>query len=169
MVDDPERGIALGATEYLTKPVNRHRLARILDRYACSASTCPVLIVEDDESVRTSMRVLLENNDCRVAEAENGAIALTLMEEETPALIFLDLRMELMDGFEFVERVRMHAEWRSIPIVVVTAHDLTTAERKRLNGNVEMILHKSGRSMSEFLTQVSDALRNSASSRLTLV
>ena len=169
MVDDPERGIALGATEYLTKPVNRHRLARILDRYACSASTCPVLIVEDDESVRTSMRVLLENNDCRVAEAENGAIALTLMAEETPALIFLDLRMELMDGFEFVERVRMHAEWRSIPIVVVTAHDLTTAERKRLNGNVEMILHKSGRSMSEFLTQVSDALRNSASSRLTLV
>lgn len=169
MVDDAERGMTLGATEYLTKPVNRHRMANILERYACSASVCPVLVVEDDESVRTSMRLLLEKNGCKVAEAENGKTALALMEKDRPTLIFLDLRMEVMDGFEFVEQVRLHAEWRSIPIIVVTAQDLTSGERKRLNGNVEMILHKSGQSKERFLTQISDALSNSAVSRLTTI
>ncbi len=169
MVDDPERGIRFGATEYLTKPVNRHRLSRLLKRYACSAAVCPVLVVEDDEAMRTSMRELLEKNDCRVTEAENGKTALALMETDKPTLIFLDLRMEVMDGFEFVDQVRMHAEWRSIPIIVVTAQDLTSAERKRLNGNVEMILHKSGQSREEFLTHVIDALDNSAVPRVTTV
>src|SRR6185503_15877050 len=164
-----ERGMTLGATEYLTKPVNRHRLAKILERYACSASVCPVLVVEDDESVRTSMRLLLEKNGCRVAEAENGKTALAIMEKERPTLIFLDLRMEVMDGFEFVDEVRTHPEWRSIPIIVVTAQDLTSAERKRLNGNVEMILHKSGQSRAELFSHVIDALDNSAVPRLTTV
>ncbi|HZI99027.1 MAG TPA: response regulator [Gemmatimonadaceae bacterium] len=169
MVDDPERGIRFGATEYLTKPVNRHRLSRILKRYACSAAACPVLVVEDDEAMRKSMRQLLEKNGCRVAEAENGKTALALMEKEKPTLIFLDLRMEVMDGFEFVEEVRRHSEWRSIPIIVVTAQDLTSGERKRLNGNVEMILHKSGQSRQELFSHVIDALDNSAVPRLTTV
>jgi len=169
MVDDPERGIRFGATEYLTKPVNRHRLSRILKRYACSAAVCPVLVVEDDEAMRKSMRQLLEKNGCRVAEAENGKTALALMEKEKPTLIFLDLRMEVMDGFEFVEEVRRHSEWRSIPIIVVTAQDLTSGERKRLNGNVEMILHKSGQSRQELFSHVIDALDNSAVPRLTTV
>ena len=169
MVDDPERGIGFGATEYLTKPVNRHRLARILKRYSCSSETCPVLVVEDDDVMRKSMREMLEKNGCRVAEAENGKTALALMEKDRPTLIFLDLRMEVMDGFEFVEIVRMHHEWRSIPIIVVTAQDLTVAERKRLNGYVEMILHKSGQSKEEFLAHVIDALDNSAVPRLATV
>jgi CheY-like chemotaxis protein len=166
MVDDHERGVRLGATEYLTKPVNRHRLSRILKRYACSAGACPVLVVDDDESMRTSIRKLLEKNGCRVTEAENGRTALAHMEKEMPALIFLDLRMDVMDGFEFVDHVRTHPEWRSIPIIVVTSQDITTAERKRLNGNVEMILQKSGRSREEFLASVLDALDNSAVPRL---
>jgi signal transduction histidine kinase/DNA-binding response OmpR family regulator len=169
MVDDPERGIGFGATEYLTKPVNRQRLARILKRYSCSSETCPVLVVEDDDVMRKSMREMLEKNGCRVAEAENGKTALALMEKDRPTLIFLDLRMEVMDGFEFVDQVRLHAEWRSIPIIVVTAQDLTSAERKRLNGNVEMILHKSGQSKEEFLAHVIDALDNSAVPRLATV
>jgi CheY-like chemotaxis protein len=77
--------------------------------------------------------------------------------------------MEVMDGFEFVEEVRRHSEWRSIPIIVVTAQDLTSGERKRLNGNVEMILHKSGQSRQELFSHVIDALDNSAVPRLTTV
>jgi CheY-like chemotaxis protein len=74
-----------------------------------------------------------------------------------------------MDGFAFVEQVRTHPEWRTIPIVVVTAHDLTSAERKRLNGNVETILLKSDQSKEEFLTQVIDALDNCSVPRLVEV
>jgi len=169
MVDDPERGIRFGATEYLTKPVNRRRLARILKRYACGSTLCPVLVVDDDEAIRTSMRHLLEKNGCRVTEAENGETALLMMEKDRPTLIFLDLLMEKMDGFAFVDRVRVHSEWRSIPIIVVTAHDLTSAERRRLNGNVEMILRKSGQSKDEFQDQVIDALDHSDVPRLATV
>jgi CheY-like chemotaxis protein/anti-sigma regulatory factor (Ser/Thr protein kinase) len=169
VVDDPDRGMRYGATEYLTKPVNRQRLSTILKRYRCAAAPCPVLVVEHDEVIRRSMRRLLGRNGCRVTEAVDGAAALTLMETDRPTLIFLDLFIEGMDGFAFVEQVRKHPEWRSIPIIVVTAHDLTSAERKRLNGNVETILQEAGQSRNEVLAQVIDALDNSAVSRLATV
>jgi CheY-like chemotaxis protein/anti-sigma regulatory factor (Ser/Thr protein kinase) len=169
MVDDPERGLRYGATEYLTKPVNRRRLSRVLQRYSCASPPCPVLVVEDDAEIRASMRRMLEKNGCRVTEAENGATALAMIETDRPTLIFLDLLMEVMDGFAFVEQVRTHPEWRTIPIVVVTAHDLTSAERKRLNGNVETILLKSEQSKEEFLAQVIDALDNCSVPRLVEV
>ena len=169
MVDDPARGLAFGATDYLTKPVNRHRLSRIIKQYSCESPPCPVLVVEDDRVMRTSMRRMLERNGCRVTEAENGQVALTLMREDRPSLIFLDLLMEVMDGFAFVVNVRTHPEWRSIPLIVVTSHDLTARERKRLNGNVETILHKEGNSADELLSRVLDALDNCAVPRLAEV
>jgi CheY-like chemotaxis protein len=80
------------------------------------------------------------------------------MESERPVLILLDLVMPEMDGFEFADRVRRHPEWRSIPIVVVTAQDLSGAERRRLNGYVETILQKAGDSPEALLHQVRDLL-----------
>jgi signal transduction histidine kinase/DNA-binding response OmpR family regulator len=160
MVDDPDRGFALGATDYVTKPVNRHRLAAILKRYSCASPPCPILLVEDDAVTRASMHKMLVKNGCRVTEAENGEAALASMEKDRPSLIFLDLLMPVMDGFAFAERVRVHPDWRSIPIVVVTAHDVTAEERKRLGRSVETIIHKAGRSQDELLEQVRDALDN---------
>jgi signal transduction histidine kinase/DNA-binding response OmpR family regulator len=167
MVDDPERGFALGATDYVTKPVNRQRLSRILKQYSCASPPCPVLLVEDDATVRTSMRKMLAKHGCRVSEAENGEVALAMMEKDRPSLIFLDLLMPVMDGFAFADKVRTHRDWRSIPIVVVTAHDLTSAERKRLNGYVETILHKDGHTNEELLAEVLDALDNCSVPRLS--
>jgi len=112
---------------------------------------------------------MLEKNGCRVTEAENGEVALASMEQDRPSLIFLDLLMPVLDGFEFADRVRMHPDWRSIPIVVVTAHDLTSEERKRLSGYVETILYKAGRSRDELLSQVLDALDNCSVPRLAAV
>ncbi|HVF38937.1 MAG TPA: response regulator [Gemmatimonadaceae bacterium] len=158
MVDDSARGVALGAADYVTKPVNRRRLAAILARYTCATPPCPVLLVEDDAATRASMRKMLERLGRRVVEAENGQVALSIMETERPSLIFLDLMMPVMDGFTFADRMRAHPEWRSIPIVVVTAHDLTGDERRRLNGYVETILQKSDCTKEELLMQVRDAL-----------
>ncbi len=162
MVDDPARGRTLGAADYVTKPVNRRRLSKILKRHSCSTPECPILVVEDDSRTRASMRKMLEKEGCRVTEAENGVVGLASMEKERPSLIFLDLMMPLMDGFEFAEKVRLHDEWRSIPIVVVTAAELTRAERRRLNGNVETIISKEGHSKDDLLEQVRDALDNNA-------
>ncbi|MEJ7758027.1 MAG: response regulator [Gemmatimonadaceae bacterium] len=160
MVDDPERGLALGAADYLTKPVDRRRLSKVLERYSCPRPPCPILVVDDDPANRASMRKLLEKQGWRVTEAENGEMGLAAMEKERPSLIFLDLMMPVMDGFTFADRVRAHPEWRSIPIVVVTARDLTGEERRRLSGFVETVLNKTGSSKEGLLQQVRDTLDN---------
>ncbi|HMA21919.1 MAG TPA: response regulator, partial [Gemmatimonadaceae bacterium] len=169
MVDDPERGFTLGAADYVTKPVNRRRMSRILKRYSCATPPCPILVVEDDPVTRASMRGMLERLGCRVTDAENGEVALASMELDRPTLIFLDLMMPVMDGFVFADRVGKHPEWRSIPIVVVTSHDLTGEERLRLNGYVETILNTAGCSRDDLLNQVRDALDNFAAPRLLAV
>ncbi|MEO5588108.1 MAG: response regulator [Gemmatimonadaceae bacterium] len=166
MVDDPTRGFALGAADYLTKPVNRRRLSEILNRYASDESPLPVLLIEHDEAMRASMRNMLVNLGSSVLEADNGEVALEMMERERPGLVFLDLAMPNMDGYTFAEQVRSHPEWRTIPIVVVTETELTGDQRRRLNGSVETILQKAGCSKEELLLQVRDALDQFATPRI---
>jgi PAS domain S-box-containing protein len=156
MLDDPERGFALGAADYATKPVDRQRLSQILKKYTCPHPPCPVLMVEDDPATRARTRKILEKEGWKVTDAENGRQALECMERELPSLILLDLMMPEMDGFEFAERVRQRAEWRLIPIVVVTAKDLTARVRRRLDGSVESILQKASGSREALLKQVRD-------------
>ncbi|MGI9087970.1 MAG: response regulator [Chthoniobacterales bacterium] len=162
MLDDPERGFTLGAADYATKPVDRQRLSQILKKYTCANPPCPVLMVEDDPATRSITRNILEREGWKVTEAENGRDALECMEEERPSLILLDLMMPEMDGFEFADRVRQRAEWRFIPIVVMTAKDLSAKERRRLQGSVETILHKAGDSREALLKQVRDLVANCA-------
>jgi PAS domain S-box-containing protein len=154
MVDDPDRGFMLGAAEYATKPMDRRRMSQLLNKYACPNPPCPILLVEGDPATRALTSAMLEKEGWKVCVAENGRIALECMEQERPIVVLLDLMMPDMDGFEFVERVRMNPVWSRIPIVVVTAKDLTADERKRLNGSVEAILHKTGGSRGEILNQM---------------
>jgi signal transduction histidine kinase/DNA-binding response OmpR family regulator len=161
MVDDPVRGFTLGASDYATKPVNRRKLSQILKKYTCLQPPCPVLVIDDDPSARSLTRAMLEKEGWAVTEAENGIDALRIMESERPSLIFLDLMMPEMDGFAFAAEVGRHREWRSIPIVVVTAQDLTNDDRRRLNGHVETILRKHGDSRESLLGQVRDLLAGS--------
>ncbi len=165
MVDDPERGFTLGAADYATKPVNRARLAQMLKKYTCTHPPCPVLLVEDDPATRAIMRAILEKEGWTVSEAENGRVALECMQRERPSLILLDLMMPEMDGFEFSTEVRRRPEWRLIPIVVLTAHDLSAEERRRLNGHVEKILLKTGDSHEALLLQLRGLLDDCAAPR----
>jgi len=162
MLDDPERGFTLGAADYATKPVDRQRLSQILKKYTCANPPCPVLMVEDDPATRSITRNILEKEGWKVSEAENGREGLECMEQERPSLILLDLMMPEMDGFEFADRVRQRPEWRFIPIVVMTAKDLTAKERRRLSGSVETILRKAGDSREALLKQVRDLVSNCA-------
>jgi len=110
---------------------------------------------------------MLEKEGWTVTEAGDGQAALESMARERPSLILLDLMMPGMDGFEFAARVRRHPEWRSIPIVVLSGHDLTAAERRKLNGNVESIIRKEGDSHEALLHQVRDLLDDWAAPRAT--
>jgi CheY-like chemotaxis protein len=91
-----------------------------------------------------------------VTEATDGRDALKRLNEARPDAIILDLMMPEMDGFEFLEEMRRKAEWRDIPVVVVTARDLTAEDRDRLNGGVERIIQKTDRD--EMLREVRSVL-----------
>jgi hypothetical protein len=158
MVDDPNRGFTLGAAAFATKPVNRGRLSRLLRKYSAAGAGGGVLVVDHDAAARSLLRTMLEAEGWDVREAGNGRVALARMEEERPRLVLLDLLMPEMDGFEFTEQVRQHAGLRSVPIVVVTSHDLSREERQRLNGYVETIVQKAGDSPDALLHRVRELL-----------
>jgi CheY-like chemotaxis protein len=154
MMNDKNLGYALGASDYLTKPIERDRLAAVLSKYRCDVPECSVLLVEDDEVAREMMRRMLEKAGWSVAEAENGRVALERVAECRPELILLDLMMPEMDGFQFIAELRQKPEAQQIPIVVITAMSLTEAERQRLNGSVIQVLQKGAYSREELLEQV---------------
>jgi PAS domain S-box-containing protein len=142
--DDRALGYSLGAAHYITKPIDRERLVAILQQYRCLRPPCPVLVVEDDPASRDLLKAILEREKWNVVTAENGAVALQKLREEDFELILLDLMMPEMDGFEFTRVLREHEEWKSIPIIVVTAKDMTEQDRKRLNGDIQGVIAKSG-------------------------
>ena len=102
---------------------------------------------------------MLEDYGLKVAEAGNGQIALNEVQKKSPGVIFLDLMMPVMDGFEFLEELRKSPEWRSIPIVVITSKELTHADRLRLNGGVEKLIEKKSLDQNGFLKEVRDILQ----------
>jgi len=156
IVDDKNLGYALGAADYLTKPIDWDRLAVILKKYQCAHPPCTVLVVEDDADTREMLWRMLTKEGWAVTEATNGRVALERVAASQPELILLDLMMPEMDGFAFLEALRQQAAWRSIPVVVVTAKDLTPEDRQRLNGYVERILQKGAHSREELLREIHD-------------
>ncbi|MGH7318414.1 MAG: response regulator, partial [Candidatus Rokuibacteriota bacterium] len=151
IVDDRNLGYALGAADYLTKPLDRERLVAVLNRYR---RDLPVLVVDDDVALRELLRRILEREGYRVLEAENGRAALQRIREEPPGVILLDLMMPEMDGFEFVTELRKQDAGRAIPIIVITAKDLTHDDHERLNGYVERILQKGAATRDALLREV---------------
>ena len=105
------------------------------------------------------LRKSLETNDFKVRAAVNGKEALEKVKDSKPGLILLDLMMPEMDGFEFAEKLRENKDWLDIPVVVITAKDLTKEDHKRLKGNVEAIMQKGSYSKNELLTEVGERIK----------
>ena len=139
IVEERNLGYALGAAEYLVKPLDRDRLVEVIRRHRPER---PILVVDDEAEQRGLLRRILEREGYAVVEADNGQAALDRLRDGTPAVILLDLMMPVMDGFEFlVERDREEA-WRGIPVIVLTARDLSAEDRERLHGSVARVLQK---------------------------
>jgi signal transduction histidine kinase/CheY-like chemotaxis protein len=142
IIDEQSRGIALGAAGYLTKPIDRRQLLAIVAHHRKAAHRPSVLVIEDDADQRGTVRSILADAGWSVIEAENGRIALDRLAEELPQVVLLDLMMPEMDGFELVAALQNNPAWRGIPVIVITALDLTPEDKNRLNGRVERILFK---------------------------
>ncbi len=157
IVDEPRRGYFLGAADYLVKPVDRARLVSMLRRLCTTPAGRRVLVIDDDDIERQRIRAALEPGGWDVVEAANGRAALAQLDAGLPPdAVLLDLMMPEMNGFEFLDEFRCCPEWRHIPVVVITAKELTATEREQLNGNVESIIAKSDRDA--MLGELRDAL-----------
>ncbi|MBC8137104.1 MAG: response regulator [Fibrella sp.] len=142
--DNKAMALALGASDYLPKPVDKNQLVQMLGRYRpTSTDRQPsALLVEDDPLNRDLLKRLLNAEGWHVTEAENGRVGLEMLTVAHPHLILLDIMMPEVDGFGFVEGLRERIEWRDVPVVVVTAKDLTSEDFARLNGTVTAVLQK---------------------------
>lgn len=164
MVDDRNKGFALGASDYLTKPIDRKRLTTLLNKYRRNRGDTgklpagTILIVEDEQDIREMLARTLDKTGWGVSVATNGADALNFLNEcagdALPSLILLDLMMPVMDGFEFVTTMRKETRWSQIPIVVLSAKDLTADDLMVLNGSVEQVMAKQAFTREELLNEV---------------
>ena len=116
------------------------------------------LVIDDEEPARQMLTRILEKEGWGVIQAENGLAAMEQMKKQRPDVILLDLIMPKMNGFEFVAELHKHDEWQSIPIIVVTAGDVTIQDRVRLDGYVEKVLRKSALSEDALLAEIRDLI-----------
>jgi DNA-binding response OmpR family regulator len=159
MVDDKKQGYSLGAAEYLIKPVDRNQLGAVLKKYRNESNQNRILLIEDDPEQRNLLRAVLEAKGFRVDEAENGKKGLDKLSKNPPDVILLDLMMPEMDGFEFLNKLRANPEWGSMPVIVVSAKDLTQDEFYRLKGSVQKIFQKGLYTRDELIGKVSALIK----------
>jgi CheY-like chemotaxis protein len=162
MVDDGKKGAALGAVEHLRKPVDRDQLRKIVARYVKTAGK--VLVVEDDPAVQKTIAKALGSMSIETLVANNGQEALDTLAEQWPDLILLDLMMPVMDGYEFLSHFRKLKGSEKTPVIIITAKDLSTKERKELASSVTEIFTKEENYVEDLIESVGALISDSRSS-----
>ncbi|XYD08006.1 response regulator [Methylobacterium sp. NMS12] len=142
IVDQKELGFRLGATDYIVKPFEREALIGALARIAPDNER--VLVIDDDPNVPDLVRQLLDSERCTVDWVADGAAGLERIAQARPSVILLDLLMPRMDGLAFLDALQADPSARSIPVVVLTAASLDSAERGMLRERVLGLIDKSG-------------------------
>jgi signal transduction histidine kinase/CheY-like chemotaxis protein len=167
IVDDKHAGFCLGATDYLVKPVDQSQLISALAKFRTSAQERRALIIDDDEGSRQRLQRMLAILGWKTMQASNGQEGLSRLAQFRPDLILLDLIMPEMDGFEFVEAMRKNAQWGDIPVLVITAKDLSERERQWLETKVHSIMDKTNYGREEFLREITSRVRTLVPSRVS--
>ncbi|RKY18969.1 MAG: hypothetical protein DRQ55_11900 [Planctomycetota bacterium] len=162
MLEDKTKAYSLGATDYLVKPVDREQLSKVVTRHFEANVSCTALLIDDDDAVQDVVSSLLTKQGWQVRQASNGQEGLERLAEDLPSLILLDLMMPVMDGFDFLVEKHKNPEWQGIPVVVLTAKDLTENDRERLSGRVEQVFEKDASSHEQLLGMVKQLATRSA-------
>jgi len=163
IVDEQELGYALGAVDYFVKPVDRSALLARLERYNLTprarSRDVRVLVVDDDPSAVRLLTDMLEPAGFRVVPANGGAEGVALARSERPDLILLDLMMPEVSGFQVVEALKGDPATCQIPILVVTAKELTEADKEQLRNHVAAIFGKGTLARVDLLAWLGDLAR----------
>jgi PAS domain S-box-containing protein len=172
IMDEKNLGFSLGASDFIAKPIDRSRLLSVLQRYGFKKNSGHILIVEDDIATREMLYRMLQKEGWEVSQAENGQQAMEKIKaglaaadqqnnRGLPDLILLDLMMPEMDGFQVIAELRESPQTQSLPVVVITAMDLSEQDYERLNGSVRQILEKGAFSREQLLQQVRELVLSS--------
>jgi signal transduction histidine kinase/DNA-binding response OmpR family regulator len=156
------KGFALGAADYLVKPVSREELVNALQRVGLKRrprEAAIILAIDDDPMALELVDAILSAEGFRVRKAFGGEEGLAAARREVPALIILDLLMPEVDGFAVVERLRADPATAAIPIVILTSKNLTTDEKARLNGEVACLARKGEFSRAAFIELIGRLLQ----------
>jgi len=155
MMDGREKGYALGATDFLAKPVAREDLLKLLGKYVQDKPALPVLVVEDNKDSREGLARILEGDGWSVNTAGDGLEAMAFLEGHQPGVMILDLMMPHMDGFKLVAEMQAHPGWSAIPIIILTAKELTANDLERLQApQVQRVMKKGAFSKDSLMTTV---------------
>jgi signal transduction histidine kinase/DNA-binding response OmpR family regulator len=154
LLGDREMGIALGAAEHLTKPIDPAELFPLLARICEAGESADVLIVDDDQGTREVLGRVLSKAGWTVREATNATEGLHELARQKPAVLILDLMMPGMNGFEMLRTIRQEVNWHDVPVVIITSKDLTREERDWLRGNAMEVFQKGDYGRSELIETV---------------
>jgi signal transduction histidine kinase/DNA-binding response OmpR family regulator len=153
--DEKEKAIELGASDLLTKPIEWDQFLEVVKRQMKPRSiVSPILVVEDDATNRGALCRVLRREGLVVLEAVDGNAAMSLTETETPGLIILDLILPEFNGFDVLSEISKNDNWKHIPIIVITAKELSNEELKRLKKEVDCIFQKGDYSRNDLLKEI---------------
>ena len=150
------RALSAGARLFLRKPIERAALFAVLERAKSPSQKC-VLIVDDDPDALDLAVAMIEGSGFDIQTATNGREALDAIKRQRPNAIILDLMLPEMDGFEVVHRLSLNPDWRSIPVILLTARDLSHEERRALDIGTARIIQKGSFGRDELLAEVRGA------------
>jgi PAS domain S-box-containing protein len=157
IVDNKAMGLRLGAADYLVKPLNEDLVIAALERVAKNNGgemAKQLLLVDDDEKVHDLIKQMFADQSLNIEIAKNGKLALQKTAKSVPDVILLDLLMPVMDGFQFIEKIKENEAFQNIPIIVLTAKSLTNSEQAQLQKSVSSIVQKQALTSDSLIEQI---------------
>lgn len=141
IIDNQPLALSLGAIDVMPKPVDANKLMSLV-QLSCMTKDQYVLLVDDNQEFAMVMSELIEHDGFRVKTADNGIRALEMIEESRPAIIFLDLVMPEMDGFDFIKKIKENETLRDIPVIILSGKALNGQERDFLETHMHHYMKK---------------------------
>lgn len=157
MVEDRELGYALGASDFINKPVSSQKLADAIARHVRLPQSIALVVQQDDVS-RDSIRTILEEQGLRVLTALDGKEAFDVLRTVTPQLIIADLTSDTGDGVMFVDKLKRDENWSAIPIILTTGEEIATLRAQELNKNMQLLLQRPSDSSAKFLENLKNQI-----------
>ena len=162
MLDERGKAFALGAADYIVKPVAREDVLDALHRCITGrGAPRTVVVIDDDKRDLDLVEAVLGGEGYIVLRAGSGDEGIELVRRELPAVVLVDLLMPGVDGFMVIERLRADPATEDVPVVVLTAKDMTAEDRRRLGGQISHLAQKGAYGRAELVALV-DAVARSA-------